>query len=157
MPGACPKLVPGHQCENPKMGVPLEDGKRATCFLRLLPTALIKNTATPETSKHLCRPLSFGELTKFLGLWIVAACFPGASHSEFFSTSKVASTWDSDSPAKSHHAMNSCRFEELTQSTQLTKNESPLHEGKLHEVRELIVTFNDCMKKVHLFLDLVLE
>ena len=125
----------------------LEGDRRAACFLRLLPVTRVKNAVTLETNEHLHQPLSFRELTKFLGLWVIAVRFPGASRSKLFSTSKITSTWDSDSPEKLHHSVRSCRLEELNQSTQFTKNELPSRKVKFHEVRELITTFNDCSKK----------
>ena len=116
MPGVCPMLESGHRHENPKMSVPLEHDKCATCFLRLLPATRFKNEIALETNKHLYRLLSFGELMKFLGLWVIAMCFHGINRSNFFSTSKITSIWDGDSPVKLHHTMNSHRFEELNQN-----------------------------------------
>ena len=130
------------------MDVPLEDEKRIACFLRLLPATRIKNAIIPETNKHLYRPLSFGEFIKFLGLWVITMCFPGINRSKFFSTSTITSIWDGDSPVKLHRIMNSCRFEELNQNMQFTKNEFPPHKDKFHEVREIIAAFNDHMKKL---------
>ena len=65
-----------------------------------------------------------------------------------FLVSNTTSIWDGNSPAKLHHTMNSCRFEELNQNIKFTKHNFPSHRDKFHEVRELIADFNEHMKKV---------
>ena len=118
-------------------------------FLRFLPRQYIANVLIPETNKSLedtDMPLTFGEFLRWLGLWFLMSTISGVPREEFWSSSDVSMFYGA--PFRLHSLMTKRRFNSILAALKYTDVPFPPFKDKIHEVRQLIVSFNSRMTEV---------
>ena len=118
-------------------------------FLLFFPKTLfdiIVNATNSNLEKENLPPIEFGELLKFIGLWLFMATTSGYSRRQFWSVSEIH-PFDG-SPYRFHSFMTFKRFESIRRCIGYTNQDRPSFVDRFWEVRVMIEQWNAHMTTV---------
>ena len=150
--GTCNRATTAAQNHRPSIvgihGVTLEVMSMIGMLLIFLPRNYLEHVVCKLTSKKLSTPLTFGELLRYIGLWLLLTknCTGNVDRKLFWS--KKPPSRKSGAPFRFNDLMSGDRFEEITSNLVFTKLEPPAFIDRFWEVREMIYEFNKNMAEV---------
>ena len=120
-------------------------------FIKLFPIEWFKTYVVENTSDSLraagLQPTSFGEMCRFLGLWLLIATVVGFPHRDFF-TNRDYDKKNAPCPYRLAKYMSPRRFEDLLSHLRLCKLNPPAFRDRFWEVREMMKAWKDNMAAV---------
>ena len=116
-------------------------------FLFFLPWDYIQWTLLPATNQIIPgTEISPGEFITYLGIWLLLSTNNAGVQRRDFWSSEPINPFEG-APFRCNPYMSYCRFEQMTQSLKYTSLPKPNYQDKLHEIRELLFSFNSLMEK----------
>ena len=120
-------------------------------FLHMLPLQWFTNVLVAKTSEGLVNasnpPLSFGEMLRYIGLWLLMATCSGWRKEQFWSEEAYDQETNS-CPYRFNQYMSKRRFDGITRELRLTNVVPPVFVDKFWQVRQMIAEFNTHMAQV---------
>ena len=114
-------------------------------FLFLFPRKWMEDVLLAETSKALqeekAPELTFGELLRYIGLWLLMATCAGFNHDEFWSGRKRDER-TRPCPYNFRQFMSHRRFDAITRCLRFTSAKAPSYPDRIWEVRQMISEWN---------------
>ena len=115
-------------------------------FLHLLPVAWMKEVLLPTTSVAVegdgLLPVSWGELLRFLGLWLLMSTVSGWQKADFWSTSPYDEQ-EHPCPYRFDTYMSRRRFMAIGHNLRFTNHIPPSYVDKFWQVRQMLTAFNE--------------
>ena len=115
-------------------------------FEGLFPKEYLENVVLTETNQHLNDRLSYGELLRWIGLWVLMSTVDGSDRQSFWSTKAI--NMNEGAPFRLQQYMSRTRFEAILSATKYTKENPPAFVDRFWEVCELIDAWNESMSKI---------
>lgn len=118
-------------------------------FERLFPKAYIIHTVLDAINASVQgHDVEYWEFLVFLGIWFTMALVQGFQRRDFWSTSPITGSPESDgAPYRFNAYMARGRFESILESLMYTTDEPPEYVDKFWEVRQLLQEWNDNMEQ----------
>jgi len=120
-------------------------------FLHLFPLVWMKNVLLKKTSDALKDDgqdeLTFGELLRYIGLWLLMATCSGWTHDDYWSPEPFDEK-HRPCPYNFRAYMSRSRFEAITRELRFTDKDAPPYLDKFWEVRQMIKEWNANMVAV---------
>ena len=140
--------ITGRAEQEPQLIDPPKELDLLQWFLYFMPWDYIQWTLIPSTNQLIQgSQISNGEFITYLGIWLLLSTVnAGVSRRDFWSSDPV-SPFDG-APFRCNTYMSYQRFEQITQSLKYTSLPVPAFRDKLHEVRQLLFSFNSLMEKI---------
>ena len=90
--GICFRKLQGNQDHCASLNVPVDqnaDDKNLQLFEILFPKKWMIEVVVPKTREKLDEPLTYGELLRWIGLWLLMSTVDGSDRQSFWSTKNV--------------------------------------------------------------------
>ena len=113
-------------------------------FWKFFPKKYITDVVLPQTNKHIAKPITLGEFTRWIGLCFLMSTIRGCERREFWSIDEINEF--SGAPYRFSIYMTRGRFEDILSSLSLTDKEPPLFIDKFYYIRQMVDCWNDNMK-----------
>ena len=122
-------------------------------FLHCLPMTWISTVLLAATSASMekddVQPLSFGELIRYIGLWLLMSTCQGWKRQDFWSQLDFDEEED-PCPYRFGKYMSKRRFDSITKHLTFTNVNPPSYRDRIWEVRQMIKAWNDNMAAMFL-------
>jgi hypothetical protein len=148
--GTCYRRIKGPTHFNAKLQNVTLAGDTPTLlniFKCLFFTSYVKEVMIPEMNKGLDKPVMYGEFLLFLGLWLLMCTTHFEQRRDFFNKRGAFTPFDKV-PFYLGDYMTGYRFEQLVSALRYTNNKPPSYLDKFWEVRDMIMAWNENMKKI---------
>jgi hypothetical protein len=128
-------------------GIALQGATTLTMFLLFFPRKFLEDVILAETNKKIKgMPITFGEMLRFLGLWLYMGTLKGFRRSDYWS-SKPISMYEG-APYRFIEYMTLKRFEAILLALTYTNKTSPTYKDRFWEVRQVISEWNRNMAEI---------
>ena len=147
----CHRLTEGLRHEKAKLLCDIDNGPTSSYldyYIYFLPTDYIQNILLKESNKAGNNEnITWGELLVYIGLWfLMASTATGCDRRSYWDNSPT-NPWNG-APYRFNEYMSLTRFDYITKILTFHSPPFPEYTDKFHEVRELLQSYNDHMKKV---------
>ena len=116
-------------------------------FLYFLPFDYIKEILIPCTNELIQGPqISEGEFVKYIGIWLLLSTVNAGGKRKQFWSPEPPNPFEG-APFRFNAYMSHTRFELITKALKYTARPTPSYRDPIHEVRDLITSFNVLMEK----------
>ena len=123
------------------------DDDVSSLFLLMLPRRFFEEVVLPQTNANLLkasqRPVTFGELLRWIGIWFYMATCKGYSRDDFWSSRPIDEFVGA--PTRFNKWMSKRRFDYILGALVFHATPPPLCQDRFHFVRELINAWNENM------------
>ena len=128
-------------------GDPAHVHTELSLFFLLFPMTWLKEVLLVMTNNNIeGKPLTFGELLRFIGIWFFMATTAGFGRREFWSEREISIR--TGAPYRLKHWMSCDRFEEILSALTYTDEPAPPYSDKFWQVRQMISQWNKHMFEV---------
>ena len=123
---------------------PTEDDLYLQLFEGLFPTDYLETVLLEETNQSIeGEPVTYGELLRWIGLWIIMSACDGSDHRSFWST-KNPNIFEGRH-FRLQQSMSRYWFEGILSAIKYTNNNPPAHKDRFWEVCQLLESWNNNM------------
>ena len=146
--GICFSKQQGNQDHCASLNVPVDqnaDDKNLQLFEILFPKKWMIEVVVPKTKEKLDDPLTYSELLRWIGLWLLMSTVDGSDHWSFWSTKNL--NIFEGAPFRLNMFMTRNRFEKILNALTYTDCDSPAFRDRFWEVRQMIGAWNNNMTR----------
>ena len=114
-------------------------------FEGLFPTEYLQHVVLVETNKKLEESLTYGELLRWIGVWVLMSTVDGSDRRSFWAAREIDIYYGA--PFRLTNIMSRTRFEAILSAITYTNHNPPAFVDRFWEVRQLVDCWNENMNK----------